>query len=345
MPKATKLPSGNWRVQASKVIDGQKVMKSFTDPDRKKALAKASQWYAENNNTDIESITLKIAYERYIDNKSKVLSPGTIREYTRQSKRYLQTLMPLKISTISNEQIQRAINIEATDKSPKTIRDIIGLLSGVMKMFRPDFKITVTLPKKEKPKFYIPTEDEVRKVIEESEGTEMELPILLAAFGPMRRGEICALTDKDIDGCKVTINKALAQNEKKEWVVKAPKTTAGFRTIYYPDFMKEKLSSVNGKVFAHTPNAITSRFEHICSRAGVRQFKFHALRHYCVSYLHSKGVPTKYIMARGGWETETVINQIYNHTLNDATIEINKIINDNLSDIITKSSHENSHDI
>ena len=37
MPKSKKLPSGNWRVQASKMVNGVLVRKSFTNKDLKKA--------------------------------------------------------------------------------------------------------------------------------------------------------------------------------------------------------------------------------------------------------------------------------------------------------------------
>lgn len=329
MPKATKLPSGNWRVQASKTVDGKLVRRSFTDSDRKRALRAANNWIDEISDSfaDFENITLTEAYSRYIESKSKVLSQNTVREYKRHPKNYLQSIMPLRLKMLTNEKIQTAINLDAVGKSAKTMHDIAGLLSGVLKMFYPGFNLRLTLPKKEKPSLYIPTESEIKTLINGVKGTDMELPILLAAFGPMRRGEICALTADDIDGCTVTINKAMAQNDQKEWVVKSPKTTAGYRTIIYPDFMRPLLDSVSDKVYNNTPTSLTARFPHILKSCGLPPFRFHDLRHYCVSFLHSQNVPTKYIMARGGWESESIVNNIYNHILTDKDTEINDKIN------------------
>lgn len=348
MAKAKKLPSGNWRVQASKMIDGKLVRRSFTDSDRKKALRAANNWLNEiaDSFIDFEDITLAEAYSRYIKSKSKVLSPNSVREYKRHSKNYLQSIMPLRLKSLTNEKIQTAINLDAVGKSAKTVHDIAGLLSGVLKMFYPGFNLRLTLPKKEKPSLYIPTENEIKTLIAAVKDTDMELPILLAAFGPMRRGEICALTSADINGCTVTINKAMAQDDDKEWVIKPPKTTAGYRTIIYPEFMRPLLQAVNsGKVYDKTPSSLTARFPHILKKCGLPSFRFHDLRHYCVSFLHSQNVPTKYIMARGGWESESIVNNIYNHILTDKDTEINDKINAAFLNTFSGENQTTAHEI
>lgn len=45
----------------------------------------------------------------------------------------------------------------------------------------------------------------------------MELPVLLAAFGPMRRGEICAFESSDISGNVVHVNKNMVKEEGGGW--------------------------------------------------------------------------------------------------------------------------------
>ena len=70
MPKAKKLPSGSWRVQASKTVNGNLIRKSFTDIDKRKAEALAAQWQTDTAQMcDIENITLRQAYDRYIASK------------------------------------------------------------------------------------------------------------------------------------------------------------------------------------------------------------------------------------------------------------------------------------
>ena len=161
----------------------------------------------------------------------------------------------------------------------------------------------------------------------------MEIPVLLAAFGPMRRGEICALTSDDIKGNIVNVNKALVMNDRKEWVIKPPKTFSSYRQIEYPDFVIERLSGISGKITNKTPTAITHRFNRILKEADIPHFRFHDLRHYAVSILHAMNIPDKYIMARGGWQTNHTMNNVYNHALKNIQNEFNNKISEHFTEM------------
>ena len=80
MAKAKKLPSGNWRVQASATIDGKTVRRSFTYPDKKQAEKAAIDWqnqiFKYKNNPS--ELTLKEAIADYIDSRRNILSPVSI---------------------------------------------------------------------------------------------------------------------------------------------------------------------------------------------------------------------------------------------------------------------------
>ena len=88
----------------------------------------------------------------------------------------------------------------------------------------------------------------------------MEIPVLLAAFGPMRRSEICALTSDQIDGNIVHINQAMVLNENHQWVVKKPKSYAGDRYITFPDFVINKIDGRKGRIVSHESSYIDFRF-------------------------------------------------------------------------------------
>ena len=49
----------------------------------------------------------------------------------------------------------------------------------------------------------------------------------LAAFGPLRRGEISALDSDHIRGNTVTVEFSMVLDENKSWVIKQPKTSGG----------------------------------------------------------------------------------------------------------------------
>lgn len=327
MAKAKKLPSGSWRVQACLTVNGKKIRKSFTDLNRHKAELAAAAWVAtQNKENDIENITLRQAFERYISSKENILSPGTVRVYKATADTHLQSIMDVKVSQLTMEQIQKAINITAAKNKPKTVRNVHGLLSAVLRMFRPGFVLTTTLPQKKPSEMYIPDDEDVKKLMAAVKGTDMEVPILLAAFGPMRRGEICALTSDDINGNIVSVNKAVVRDENGKTVVKVPKTAASYRDIEYPDFVIKKLKGIKGKITNISPAHITRRFKKILKNNNIPEFRFHDLRHYNVSILHAMNVPDKYIMARGGWRTNYTMNNVYNHTLKSKQNEFNSKI-------------------
>lgn len=77
MPK--KLPSGNWRVQARRIIDGKHERKSFTAPTKKEAMIAAAAWQ-ESGRSDPEG-TVADAVRAYIEKRRALRSPATIRGY------------------------------------------------------------------------------------------------------------------------------------------------------------------------------------------------------------------------------------------------------------------------
>ncbi len=327
MAKAKRLPSGNWRVQASKVIDGKQIRKSFTAPDKRKAELLAAQWSDDmTEQNDTENITLKQAFEKYIEIKENVLSPSTTINYKSIARVALQDIMHLPIGKITQPQIQKSVNIYSATHSPKSVRNCIGLLTAVLGMFRPDFKVSITAPQKEKKELYIPDDENMKKVLQAAEGTELEIPILLAAFGPMRRGEICAITSDDVHGNIITVNKSLVADDRGVWRVKAPKTFSSYREIEYPDFVINKIKNIEGKIVKITPSKITKEFLRLLRKNNIPEFRFHDLRHYAVSTLHAINVPDKYIMARGGWQTNYTMNNVYNHILKSKRDEMEEKI-------------------
>ena len=321
MAKAKKLPSGNWRVlvYAGTDADGKRKYESFTAATKKEAEYQAAEFsYNRKQKTVPENMTLGEAYDKYIESKSNVLSPNTVREYKRSRSRDLQGLMNIKLSQLNQDLIQREINEASTNHSAKSVRNMHGLLSAVLGVYMPDFKLHTTLPQKQKYSRQIPTDEDINKILEVAKGTLQEVPIMLAAFGALRRGEICALTPDDVRCNGVIVDKSIAINSDKESVVKAPKSYAGYRFVELPDFVIEKLRAWD---FNISPSTLTHGFDRLVKKAGVQHCRFHDLRHYHASILHALGVPDKYIMQRGGWSSASVLQDVYQHALKDKESE------------------------
>lgn len=327
MAKAKKLPSGNWRVRAydGRDADGKPVYKSFTAETKKKAEYLAAEYLAgKKTQAASDDRTLADAYRRYIEIKRNTLSPSTVREYMRAARADFPELMPLRLSRITQEAVQSAVNIMAATHSPKTVRNAHGLLSAVLHMFAPDINLNTRMPQPRKPDLYVPTEQNVEDMIRSIRGSELEKAVLLAAFGSLRRSECCALLISDIDGDIIHVNKAMVLDDDHNWVIKPPKSKAGYRDIKMPQFVLDKLSSrsSSGRIVDLAPVTLTNYFTLQREKHGLPYFRFHDLRHYQASILHAMGVPDKYIMERGGWSTDSTLKNIYQHTMSDRRKQI-----------------------
>lgn len=321
MAKAKKLPSGNWRARAflGADADGKKQYKSFTAPTKREAEYLAAEFLAKRKYVAREERKLRDAYTRYIEIKRNTLSPATVREYKRAAAHDFPELMPLPLSRIKQEDVQSAVNIMAADHSPKSVRNAHGLLSAVLRMFAPEIVLNTRLPQPKKSEIYVPTESEVESLVRSIRGSELEKAVLLAAFGSLRRSECAALMIDDIEGDIIHVRKAMVLDDGKRWVIKQPKSKAGYRDIKMPAFVIERLvpRSSSGRIVELAPVTITDYFIDTRAKFNLPHFRFHDLRHYQASILHAMGVPDKYIMERGGWKTDSTLKNIYQHTMSD----------------------------
>ena len=342
--KKNQLPSGNYRVQVYDYtdVDGKKHYKSFTAPSKKLAKLAAAEWEA-NKGQQIctpENLTVCEAVGRYMDIKSGVLSPSTMRGYAAMKKHYFSgTLGRLQLADVRSQDVQLWISDLAVHLSPKTVKNAYGLLSAALDMFAPELHIKVTLPQKQKPSLYCPNDQDVHLLLEHIKGTELELAVLLAAFGPLRRGEISALTDKDLSGNCIIVRHSMVRSPDNEWIIKPPKTTDSARSIELPAFVIEKLKKRKGNLVPLNPDCISNRFRRTLSQLDIPRFRFHDLRHYSASIMHSIGVPDQYILQRGGWTTDGVMKSVYRNVIDLEAAKQNKKINRHFEEV----SHEVSH--
>ena len=319
--KKGQLPSGSIRIQRKVGTnpDGTRILKSFTGRTREEAEYKYRQYMLTPHPVKTASLTAQEAVSRYIDVKAGVLSPATIRGYTGVLRVYIAPypIGQMDVDAINSRAAQTWISTIASTVSPKTVRNAYSLLSAALEMFAPDVRLKVTLPQKVPADLYCPSDQDVQAALNYISGTdpELEKAVLLAAFGPMRRGEICALNYEDINGTTVRVNKALVQDESKTWVLKTTKTPGSVREIEYPDFVVVKLGTGTGRVLSIHPNQITVRFGRALKAAGVRPFRFHDLRHYAASIMHAIGIPDVYIQERGGWASSSVLRRVYTNVI------------------------------
>lgn len=262
-------------------------------------------------------ITFENAAKTYVESKRNVLSPRTVKEYKEMPKRLSESFIHMKVDSIKQADIQNEINRLSKDKAPKTVRNYHGFISAVLRFYRPDIIISTTLPQKKKVEPYIPTDDEVKKVLAyiKEHHPAYYVCTTLATYG-LRRSEIIAIDSESVDGNTLIIDKAKVMNDAKEWVIKITKTTKSERRIRIPqdvaDIIKEK-----GYAFGGYPNDIYKVMDKACDKCNVTRFSLHKLRHYFASKLLSENVDITTVMAMGGWSSPSVLMAHYAHARND----------------------------
>lgn len=342
MATAKKLPSGSWRClvfsHTEKIYDEKKkewkskrVYESFTSADpsprgRREVERMAAEFAARKECITRSNIDFDTALTKYIESREEILSPASIRKYKSLQRNLPQKLLVKKLKEIEPAFIQDLINELAKEKSPKSLRDIHGLISAVLRENRCQVILDTAMPKKVRPDLYIPSDEDIKRLIAHVSGTDMEIPVHLAAFGAMRRGEIAALTKEDVQGDIIHVCKTMVLSPENAWVIKCPKSYAGDRYVQVPKFVAGKISEKTEGVTGLTPNKITSRFEHVLKQAGIPHFRFHDLRHYCASISHALGIPDAYIMQMGGWGNDRVLKEVYRHTFEDTRKKMNAIV-------------------
>lgn len=92
-----------------------------------------------------KKLSIDEALTRYIDAKTNIISPTTLAGYIKDKNNYFDSIGSLDIYKVTNEDLQIWINGISAGHSPKTVRNVFGLLTATMVVYRPDFAICVDL--------------------------------------------------------------------------------------------------------------------------------------------------------------------------------------------------------
>ena len=367
MATARKLPSGSWNckvyshTEKIKLPDGttkdKRIYKSFTcdipGPQGKRACEKmAAEWAAEKErlaSNSEEAMTLGEATDKYIESRVALgRSPSTIQGYRYIRQTAFQDLMDKQVSRITIRDIQAALEVEMRRKlrkgtvpSPKRIKNEWLLISSVLHRYG---NKNLDLDKVELPQVNdrfvaLPTAETVFHLVK---GTEIELPVLLAAWLSFSMSEILGLTkSKSINGDYISIREVVVNVSGKPIRKSMAKNPTRNRTHRIPPYIKSLIDQVQGDVIVPlSSRALYEKWIAIQRNAGMEPITFHDLRHLNASVMAMLRIPDKYAQERGGWKTDQIMKRIYTQTFPEERVRVDDIIDGYFDGIM---QHEMQH--
>ena len=192
---------------------------------------------------------------------------------------------------------------------------------------------------KEKKEIIIPTEKEVKMLLEASKNTNIEIPIILAALCGLRQSEIAACTWDKVNGNILKVKGAIVPNRENKLTNKATnKSYSGTRDIILIDYAAERLSILKGNKKEGTmstmiPSSVLRALKHLCRSLHIPEYTMHSLRHYHASVMLSINIPDKYAMKILGQNSPYMLKTTYQHIFSEEYLKVNAKINDHYSDL------------
>lgn len=324
-----------------KMINYKSIRLSFDTKPTKQDIKKALTNYLQNGTaapttTDHlqqqPTMTLLKTIQDYITIKNNILSPSTIKGYygtINTLKKYSPQLLQLDINNITNITIQQFINQYAINHTPKTCTNILSNIITPILFFNTNKHFKIKTPQKIKHSVYIPPKQDIEllKNYFATTDKDYESIFLLSLYG-LRQSEIQALTINDLntDTNTLTINKAKVKGYKNIYYIKTTKTIESTRQIIITDYLKNLILNQQS-ITLKNYNMFYKHLKLATQKLNIKYFNPHKLRHYFASEMHKLNIPSKYIMAMGGWATDNVLKNIYTHTIETETKVINNKIN------------------
>lgn len=334
-PKPRKLPSGSWNCVVT--VNGQRI--SITEESEALCQAKAIavQEGLMQKEQKKKEVTLDAAIQRYIDERSAVLSESTVRGYEFIRKKRFPDLMKQNIHTITKSDAQIAISQEymTGSVSAKTITNAWRFCSSVLRD-NDIFIRGVKLPQKKKYEGSYIQRSQLHDFFETIKGDSCEVPILLALWLGMRRGEIMALhwDAVNFQAKTISVKRTLVFDKDNNFLTKdIAKNESSQRKIKCPDYILDKLKELKGDqtegpCFAMHPNTILKHVHAACKRAGINDTTTHGLRHTNAATMRYVGVSDAHAMNRNGWTAESTYKNVYSYVFDEVVEEDDLALDD-----------------
>ena len=362
------LPSGSWRAQI--YINGYRLGKT------KKTKREAQTWLRQTLEKTVRGYTghgSNMLYETFLDDwlsaKKSAIKFSTWSLYEAIIRNHIIPILGKeKISDITAEKIQLLyLKKEQTRVGTRTIRMIHTVFNNSLKkavklgVIHTNPANATTPPVYEIPEMEIYSEHEITQLLLAVKGTNIEGLIHFAVTTGLRQSELLGLQWSDINWDRKTI---FVQRQLRRKFIKpnyfvSPKTKSGKRTISLGENTIQKLQEHYGKQLNQMkkfgdkwqennlifPSAVGTpmsqrnlykKFKAVINQAGMRNIRFHDLRHTAASLMLNHGIPALIVAKRLGHSKVSVTLDTYGHLLPGMQQETADFIDDLITPIEIK---------
>lgn len=311
--------------------------------------------------------TPKLKYSKYIeiweDKTFNNLELTTIEGYKSKIKNhiipkignlYLEDIKPLHLQNLYGDLIKEGLS----NRSVLSIHRIIhtSLKQAVKwQLVTRNVADCVEPPKAKKYEANFLNDIETNKLLEVAKNSDIYIPIAIAIYTGMRRGEVLGLNWDNVNlekgYIRVVDNLCAVKNGT---IIKRPKTNNGIRTIAISNTLVKILKAHKSKQLKNkmllggeyidnnmvccyadgrsfNPKRFSAKFHELLEKNNLPIIRFHDLRHSHASLLVKMGVQPKEISARLGHSNIGITMDLYSHLYEDTDIEVaqmfDKIIN------------------
>lgn len=296
VPEPRKLPSGSWFIQLR--LGGESIPVTSTSKQVciREAQAIKADHLANKRRAKItpksarRSLTLTEAIDAYIEERSSVLSPLTIRGYRTYQKHRFQAIMGRPVDSFADDEWQSIINVEAASCAPKTLKNAWNFICGVITHatgHAPPKNLTMPGAVPAERPFLQP--EEINVFVAAVKDTQYAVPALLA-LSSLRISEIQALDWSDIPRNPKFIRVAgsvVLDEDNKYQRKKQNKNRTSTRNvpILIPELAEaiERDRKSSGPVMEIHQNSLRVAVKKLCRKNGLPDVNVHGLRHSFVS--------------------------------------------------------------
>lgn len=268
----------------------------------------------EAKETGYVPMMFKEAAKDYIDRQRSLVSP---REFERQEsilEKHLKPFFAGKLRNISKRLVEEYIALRSRKCSPATVRKEVGVLKHLLNwaleggMIDANRAAKVTLPRAPAGRLRYLQPTELQAVLAHCPPWIKPIVQLAVATG-MRRGEILGLRWMDVDLLNRQVNLPQTKNGKSRTVYLNEMAMDVFRTLAL-----DISTDSEEPVFAleATPEEVSMCFMRACRKTGIKDFRFHDLRHTHATLLRRSGVQLDEIARQLG-HSDLRMTQRYAH--------------------------------